>query len=196
MRKFYNILLIVLIMAAIVVGAMIVYKYYNEAKNEKELSSFVDEIENNLKSQDKDVRNKNIYKGYKVVGIIEIPKINIKYPILEKTTVQSMLVSVTKFWGPDINEFGNVTIVGHNNFSGTMFGKTKNLENGDIIKLTDLKNNTIEYEVFNKYSIDPNDVSCIKSVEPKTREVTLITCTKGHKERLVVKAREKNNNLK
>ena len=196
MRKFYNILLIVLIMAAIVVGAMIVYKYYNEAKNEKELSSFVDEIENNLKSQDKDVRNKNIYKGYKVVGIIEIPKIKIKYPILEKTTVQSMLVSVTKFWGPDINEFGNVTIVGHNNFSGTMFGKTKNLENGDIIKLTDLKNNTIEYEVFNKYSIDPNDVSCIKSVEPKTREVTLITCTKGHKERLVVKAREKNNNLK
>lgn len=196
MRKFYNILLIILVIAAIVVGAMIVYKYYNEAKNEKELSSFVDEIENNLKSQDKDVRNKNIYKGYKVVGIIEIPKIKIKYPILEKTTVQSMLVSVTKFWGPDINEFGNVTIVGHNNFSGTMFGKTKNLENGDIIKLTDLKNNTIEYEVFNKYSIDPNDVSCIKSVEPKTREVTLITCTKGHKERLVVKAREKNNNLK
>ena len=196
MRKFYNILLIILVIAAIVVGAMIVYKYYNEAKNEKELSSFVDETENNLKSQDKDVRNKNIYKGYKVVGIIEIPKIKIKYPILEKTTVQSMLVSVTKFWGPDINEFGNVTIVGHNNFSGTMFGKTKNLENGDIIKLTDLKNNTIEYEVFNKYSIDPNDVSCIKSVEPKTREVTLITCTKGHKERLVVKAREKNNNLK
>ena len=196
MRKFYNILLIILVIAAIVVGAMIVYKYYNEAKNEKELSSFVDETENNLKSQDIDVRNKNIYKGYKVVGIIEIPKIKIKYPILEKTTVQSMLVSVTKFWGPDINEFGNVTIVGHNNFSGTMFGKTKNLENGDIIKLTDLKNNTIEYEVFNKYSIDPNDVSCIKSVEPKTREVTLITCTKGHKERLVVKAREKNNNLK
>ena len=80
MRKFYNILLIILVIAAIVVGAMIVYKYYNEAKNEKELSSFVDEIENNLKSQDKDVRNKNIYKGYKVVGIIEIPKIKIKYP--------------------------------------------------------------------------------------------------------------------
>lgn len=77
-----------------------------------------------------------------------------------------------------------------------MFGKTKQLEKNDIIKLTDLKNNTKEYKVFDKYSIDPNDVSCVESVEEGTREVTLLTCTKGHKERLIIKAREDIKNKK
>ena len=63
------------------------------------------------------------------------------------------------------------------------------MEIGDVIKLTDLTNRTIEYEVFKIYSIDPDDVSCVESVEAGTREVTLITCTNGHKNRLIVKAR-------
>ncbi len=190
MKKIYNFLLIILILAAIIVGTMIFNKYHTEIKNEEQLSEVVTNIENDKKETKKE--KKYTYKGYDVIGIIEIPKINIKYPILSKTTEESMLVSVTKFWGPGINEIGNITIAGHNNFSGTMFGKTKKLEKNDIIKLTDLKNNTIEYKVFDKYSIDPNDVSCVESVKEGTREVTLLTCTKGHKERLIVKAREDN----
>ena len=46
------------------------------------------------------------------------------------------------------------------------------------------------YEIFKIYSIDPDDVSCVESVENNTREITLITCTNGHKNRLVTKARE------
>lgn len=192
MRKVYNFLLIILILAAIIVGIMIFNKYYKEMKNEEQLSEVVTSIENEKEENEK----KHTYKGYDVIGIIEIPKIKIKYPILSKTTEESMLVSVTKFWGPNVNEIGNITIAGHNNFSGTMFGKTKQLEKNDIIKLTDLKNNTLEYKVFDKYSIDPNDVSCVESVEKGTREVTLLTCTKGHKERLIIKAREDNKNKK
>ena len=69
-------------------------------------------------------------------------------------------------------------------------GKTKYLQIGDKIKLTNLKNETIEYEIFKIYSIDPDDVSCVESVENGTREITLITCTNGHKNRLVTKARQ------
>ena len=71
-----------------------------------------------------------------------------------------------------------------------MFGKTKYLQIGDKIKLTNLKNKIIEYEIFKIYSIDPDDVSCVESVESGTREITLITCTNGHKNRLVTKARQ------
>lgn len=191
-KNIYNFLLIILILAAIIVGIMIFNKYYKEIKNEEQLYEVVTNIENDKKETEK----KHTYKGYDVIGIIEIPKIKIKYPILSKTTEESMLVSVTKFWGPNVNEIGNITIAGHNNFSGTMFGKTKQLEKNDIIKLTDLKNNTIEYKVFDKYSIEPNDVSCVESVEEGTREVTLLTCTKGHKERLIIKAREDIKNKK
>ena len=187
MKKIYNSILVILIICAIVVGMLIFNKYYNEAKNEKELSNIQKEVEKNIKEQNE---IETTYKGYKIVGIIEIPKINIKYPILSQTTEKSLLISVTKFWGPDINTVGNITIAGHNNFSGTMFGKIKKLEEGDIIKLTDLNNETMEYKVFQKYKINPNDVTCVESVEDETKEVTLITCTNGHKERQVVKARE------
>ena len=71
-----------------------------------------------------------------------------------------------------------------------MFGKIDKLENGDIIELTDSQMVAVEYQVFDKYIIDPNDINCIFPVEENTREVTLITCTNRDKNRLVVKARE------
>lgn len=116
--------------------------------------------------------------------------INIKYPIIDHTDEKTMMVSISKFWGPQANEIGNYTVAGHNNRDGTMFGKTKRLQIGDKIKITDLKGETIEYEIFKIYSILPDDVSCVESVKANTREVTLITCTNGHKNRLVTKARQ------
>ena len=64
------------------------------------------------------------------------------------------------------------------------------MEIGDKIRLTNLRNETIEYEIFKIYSIEPDDVGCVESVQSGTREITLITCTNGHKNRLVTKARQ------
>ena len=193
MKKVYNLIIAVLIVALIVVIAMIVIRYGGNYLNEKEVSSSLETIEEELnkeETQQSESLPEVEFKGYKIEGIIEIPKINIKYPIIDHTNEETMKVSITKFWGPQANEIGNYTVAGHNNKDGTMFGKTKYLQIGDKIKLTNLKNETIEYEVFKIYSIDPDDVSCVESVESGTREVTLITCTNGHKNRLVTKARQ------
>ena len=101
-----------------------------------------------------------------------------------------MKKSITKFWGPNLNKVGNLTLAGHNNKDGTMFGKVKKLNIGDIIEIEDLYKNTVKYEIFDMYVIDPNDVSCVESVDANTKEVTLITCTNGNKNRLITKARE------
>ena len=190
MKKFCDILLVMLIIIAIVVGILICNKYIGRQKNEKKLSEIVSAIENIdvAKAQKKQEEIK--IEGYEVEGIIEIPKINIKYPIINETNDAAMKVSITKFWGNKINEIGNYTMAGHNNKDGTMFGKTKYLEIGDTIKMTDLSLNTVEYEIFKIYTIDPDDVTCVESIEPGTREITLITCTNGHKNRLITKARE------
>ena len=193
MKKVYNLIIAVLIVALIVVIAMIVIRYGGNYLNEKEVSSSLETIEEELnkeETQQAESLPELEFKGYKVEGIIEIPKINIRYPIIDHTNEETMKVSITKFWGPQANEIGNYTVAGHNNKDGTMFGKTKYLQIGDKIKLTNLKNETIEYEVFKIYSIDPDDVSCVESVENGTREITLITCTNGHKNRLVTKARQ------
>ena len=193
MKKVYNIIITLLIIALLVVGTMIVVKYGGNYKNEKEIEnslvSITATIENSNTSNETTTTNVE-FKGYNVEGIIEIPKINIKYPIIDHTDEETMKVSITKFWGPKINEIGNYTVAGHNNRDGTMFGKTNRLEIGDIIKMTGLDNKTIEYKIFDIYSIDPNDVSIVNSVDVETREITLITCTKGHKNRLITKARE------
>ena len=193
MKKVYNLIIAVLIVALIVVVAMIVIRYGGNYLNEKEVSSSLETIEEELnkeETQQSESLPELEFKGYKIEGIIEIPKVNIKYPIIDHTNEETMKVSITKFWGPQANEIGNYTVAGHNNKDGTMFGKTKYLQIGDKIKLTNLKNETIEYEIFKIYSIDPDDVSCVESVENGTREITLITCTNGHKNRLVTKARQ------
>lgn len=195
MKKIYDIILAILIIAAIIVVILIGVKYGKNQINESEISNSLDEIQEKFENLEKN-DNPNFetinqyYKGYKIEGIIEIPKVGIKYPILNETSEESMKISITKFWGPDVNEIGNLTLAGHNNKDGTMFGKTKRLSIGDTIKLTNLKNETVEYEIFKIYTIDPDDVSIVESVEAGCREVTLITCTNGHKNRLITKARE------
>ena len=193
MKKICNFMIIILVLALIVVLVMIAVKYGNNYKNEKEVSATLESIEQKLEEKSPEDEEELLdveYKGYKIEGIIEIPKINIKYPIINQTNEETMKLSITKFWGPEANEIGNYTVAGHNNKDGTMFGKTKYLEIGDTIKLTNLKNETIEYKVFEIYSIDPDDVSIVNSVDPNTREITLITCTNGHKNRLITKARQ------
>lgn len=190
MKKIYNLILTILIIAALIVGTLIIIKYGKNHINEKEIDATIENIENQFSNLQEGEQIESSYKGYQIEGILEIPKIDIKYPILNQTSETAMKVSVTKFWGPQPNEIGNYTIAAHNNKDGTMFGKTKYLKIGDIIKITNLKNVTLEYQVFDIYSIDPDDVSCVESVEEGTREVTLITCTNGHKNRLIVKARE------
>ena len=198
MKKVINIFLVLLILTAIIILGVIIYRYSQYHKNSEEAVEVVAQIEEQFaKTADPSTgevqKVETEYKGYKVVGIIEIPKINIKYPILNKTNDDSMQYSITKFAGGDVNSIGNFVVAGHNYLDGSMFGRVKQLEIGDEIKLTDLYNNTITYEIFDIYSVDPNDTSILESVEENTREVTLITCTKGHVERLITKAREKVN---
>lgn len=190
-NKIYNIILIILIIALIIVALLITLKYTKNQCKEKELIGVVQEVKSKIEETKHSEQEVELeYEGYKVVGIIRIPKIEIEYPIIEKTNEQTMKVSITKFWGKDVNDKGNYTVAGHNNMDGTMFGKTKRLEIGDTIEMTDLNGNTIEYNIFSKYVTEPNDVSCVNSIEKDSREITLITCTNGRSNRLIIKARE------
>ena len=190
----YKTILVMLVITALVLAIFIIKKYIEGNKIENNIQSVLQEIKKEKQSNPNQIDViKEIdeeIEGYKVVGIINIPKINIEYPILEKTNKESLKLSITKFWGEKINQKGNVVLAGHNNLNNKMFGKIDKLENGYIIELTDSQMVAVEYQVFDKYIIDPNDINCIFPVEENTREVTLITCTNRDKNRLVVKARE------
>lgn len=46
----------------------------------------------------------NVEQQGNVIGKIIIPKINIKYPIIKKTTTEYLKIAPTKYCGPDVNE--------------------------------------------------------------------------------------------
>ena len=135
---------------------------------------------------------------YSAIATINIPKLNWSnpYPVLDgdtdsvDETTSLLKISPTKFWGPDPNEVGNFCIVGHNYRNEKFFSKVPTLETGDIIELTDLSGRTINYRVYNKYEVDPTDVSCTSQLTNGQKEVTLITCTNDSSKRVIVKARE------
>lgn len=202
-NKIYNIILEILVIALIITIIFIAIKYGKNQIKEKELETVVEEVKvqiENIKNNNTETNTNHIeqnkkeiqveYKGYNVVGIITIPKLELEYPIIDKTNEEAMKVSITKFWGNNVNDIGNFTMSGHNYMDGTMFGGTKKLNVGDLIEMTDLSGRTIEYQIFDKYVIDPNDVECVNSTEGGTREITLITCTNGRSNRLIIKARE------
>lgn len=187
----------VLIVVAIIIVSLIIIRIKENKENVKEMASVVNIVEDlqaNIQGENSEEVKKQLLEttieGYNIEGIIEIPSIELKYPIINQTNDKTMKISVTKFTVGNINEIGNYCIAGHNNLDGTMFGKVKKLKIGDIIKLTDLYGETLEYAIFDMYVIDPNDVSCTEIVKEGTRELTLITCTNGRKNRLVTKARE------
>lgn len=143
-NKIYNIVLAILGISLLIVIVLIAIKYGTNQINEKKLQTVVSEVKTQIEqlgkieNQEETKQVQVEYEGYPVVGIIEIPAIGIEYPIIDKTNEKTMKVAITKFWGNDVNELGNFTMAGHNNKDGTMFGKTRMLNKGDKIKMTDL----------------------------------------------------------
>lgn len=161
-----------------------IYSEYNEIFNE--------EVETNNKSNKKDI----IYleqgmfgKEYRVVGKIGISKINLYSPIIYETTEEMMKIGPTKLCGPTLNEVGNLCIIGHNYRNDQFFSNLSDLQINDEIIIVNNSQESLKYKVYDKYQVSEDDVSCLSQETNGQIELTLITCTKNKKKRLVVKCR-------
>lgn len=135
--------------------------------------------------------NRPKYKGFYMVGKIEIPKTKLNCIILEETNEAAMDVAVTVMYGPGINKVGNTVISGHNNRNGAFFSNNKKLENGDKIYLTDLSGKKVTYTIYKKYKTSTDDFNYATRDTKGKREISLTTCTDDTKQRLVIWAVEK-----
>lgn len=189
--KISNVLLLILIMIAIALVVTIGIIISNRNKNDENLKEVISQVNDNIQT-DTDAEIPYIeYGGYQVIGTIQISKIDLEYPILIETTEDSLTKSITRFGDGKVNEVGNLCLAGHDYINNSMFGGINKLENGDEIVIMDLYGNKVTYTVFDKYNTDPNDTSVLDSIDSSKREVTLITCTNGNKDRLIIRATEK-----
>lgn len=135
-------------------------------------------------------KNNYTYKGFGVLGTIQIPKTGINYPVLNTYTPKGLETSVCYYFGPGLNEIGNTTIAGHNYRNGAFFGKNKKLANGDVIYITDNSGRKVKYTIYNIYKTTPNDGEYLTRDTEGKREISLTTCTDDSKGRLIIWARE------
>ena len=127
---------------------------------------------------------------YYTIGVVNIPSINVNYPILSTYSDALLKIAPCKFHGPNPNEVGNLCIAGHNYRNSKFFSKVPNMELGDTIEITDLGGNTITYAVYDKFIVNPDELECTSQLTGGRREITLITCTNDNKQRHIIKARE------
>ena len=84
---------------------------------------------------------------YHIIANLKIDSLGIDYPILSSTSDDLLKISLTKYWGADPNQKGNMVVLGHNYESKQFFSKLSNIEDGAIIEITDLSGKTLEYSV-------------------------------------------------
>ena len=80
--KIYRIFFTILIILALIVTIQIGIKYSRNYQYEKENEKVVEVFSREIGTLEEDVE----MNGYKVIGIVKIPKIEIEYPILDIDT--------------------------------------------------------------------------------------------------------------
>lgn len=129
------------------------------------------------------------YQGFTVIGTIEIPKINLSYPILKEASTSAIERSVAMLYGPGPNKPGNTYIIGHNYRNGQFFANNKNLSIGDKVYITDLDGQRLSYTIYDKFETTKEDTSFITRNTNGARELSLQTCTDDGKLRLIILAK-------
>ncbi|MBR3325141.1 MAG: sortase [Clostridia bacterium] len=217
-KKYSKVLNIVLIISAVIlvvglgVWGFTIYQQYNTNKEAGEaVDDFITDRSKNktntvgdvsLNVNDLDISNyagdnsklaKKTYKGFTMDGILEIPKINLRYPILDRATDASMKVAVGINYGT-LNKVGNTVIMGHNSKNGLFFSNLNKLSKGDPVYVTDNDDLKIKYIIYNIYETSAEDLDYFTRDTAGKREISLSTCLEDSSQRLVIWAREEEQN--
>lgn len=134
------------------------------------------------------------YMGFDVIGTIEIPATDVKYPIIPEyqNGLKALNVGIVVLYpaGDKINQVGNTVFAGHNYRNGTFFSNNKKLQKGDKIYITDTSGERVTYKITKKYETDTSDSSYMNRDTNGKREISLTTCTDDTKNRLIIWAEE------
>ena len=196
-KKVVGVILVIIIIVFFVVNMLSKKKDDEQEVNTSvELSNTPQNTTNTIqeeveekKYEDVDIPEK--LGGYDVLGQLVIEKIGVRQNVLSKTENASLKLGVTKFYPPqvNINEPGNFCICGHN--WNNILKRLDEMEIGEqFYIITRETKERIDYEIYDKYSCEPTDLSCLDQNQDGKKEVTLITCNPGGLTRLICKARE------
>lgn len=187
--KTLKVLIIILFVLLFIVVTLISIHYFGmQVKEKEQLQKAQNIINNNQNNTIEIVTKEELELNDNIIGILEIPKIELTAPIQEGTSEEVLNQAIghfseSAFWN------GNVAFANHNRSKYVQyFEKINQLQLGDeIIYKTRLGTRT--YAVYESVVIESTDWSVIANTEDNI--VTLITCIENNPDaRLCVKAKE------
>lgn len=211
--KILTVLLVVVIVGIVGLLGFLGYEMYTKYFLEEDTQAYMDDYANSLGIQPLEENNvtgdfnslldvntvtnasgdstgtAKQFKVFDVVGAIEIPKTNVKHPILKQMGTKAMNTSVVQQYGPGPNQVGNTVIAGHNYRNGQFFSNNYKLENGDTIYITDNSGTRLKYVIYNKYETTPEDADYMDRDTGGKPEISLTTCTDDSKARIIIWAK-------
>lgn len=162
---------------------------YSKSKNEEISKELLDSFSNSLYANYQNYIISKVNNNSFVIGIIEIEKIKLNYPILSTQSKELLEISPCRFAGPLPNNVGNLCIAGHNYADKRFFGRLKELSLNDKISIYDLSGKKLDYIIYEKREILSTDLSCTSQETNGNIIVTLITCNNISGKRLQIKAK-------
>ena len=169
-------------------------EYFEEKKNkafsdmnlllyETEVPDVIDSEENlkeKLEDSNIDVSEESTEVSYNYIGILEIPKINLKRGFLDIDSIYNKVdYNITVINGstfPDVPN-NNLILAAHSGVcSVCFFDRLFNLSNGDAAYIT-YKNTKYKYELVNTYEVEKDGTVAIYR-DYDENVLTLITCTR------------------
>lgn len=185
---------IVLILLGVAIVAIPFLLRMKEQERSNRYMKAFEEEQNEEKQNKKDHKKKDsllLQEG--VIGIIEIPSLDIKYPVFEGAgSVQlnegiGHMTNTTELCGK-----GNCVLAGHNgSCRGVYFTYLCNIEAGAKVMLMNRKKEKHEYTVKEMKVVNPYDEWVTKQTEGES--LTLFTCAEHGTKRFVVKCEPVNN---
>ena len=199
-KKIFNVQFFLSITAIIII--IVMFLYYKITLNNEE--SFANLLINNYSitklysNNNTDNNDNNNYSNETlpadtIIGIIEIPTLEISYTVFNGLNDELLRSSPCKFYGdfPNPNNFDNLNlcIAGHNYDNNKFFSNIKNLNINDKIILHDNYNNKFIYSVIKNYEVESDDLSPVYTTITDSYELTLVTCNNFNENRIIIKAK-------
>lgn len=129
-----------------------------------------------------EVMQERIVDGIGYIGILEIPALSLKLPVISNWSNENGKIAPCRYSG---SVYQNDLILCAHNYE-SHFGKLELLEVGDSVKFTDMGGLELSYQVHQSQILDGTDVENIRQGD---WDLTLFTCTPGGKQRYVVRCK-------
>lgn len=194
LKKFLKIQLYFSVIFMIIIVSVISYNNFNLHKKEKYSNQIltnynITRLYSNLNSSSNEIQSfKDDIENSHIIGILEIPKINVYYPVFSTYDDELLKICPCKFYGPNPGKVGNLCIAGHNYDNNKFFSKITELAVDDKIIIYNNSNDKFSYSVFDIYEVKFDDLSPVYSYDKTSRQLTLITCNNLNNNRIIVKA--------